>query len=69
MHHAHVKRKEIQMNRYVMEEFYGNPALRRRLFETARRERARSVLAGLAWLRRHLVPRVDLRAGWMERIG
>jgi hypothetical protein len=73
MHHAHVKRKEIQMNRYLIEEFHGNPALRHRLFENARDERSRAVRAGvaasLAWLRNHL-PSLQPRAGgWLERIG
>jgi len=58
------------MNRYVMEEFYQDPALRRRLFEDARRERGRALRAGLAWLRRHLTPRFSFgRAHWLERLG
>ena len=66
----HVKRKESHMNRYVMEEFYQDPALRRRLFDEARRERARALLAGLAWLRKHLLPRFSFgRTHWMERLG
>ena len=58
------------MNRYVMEEFYQDPALRRRLFSEARRERSKAVQAGLAWLRQHLVPRFNFgRSHWLERLG
>lgn len=58
------------MNRYVMEEFYSDPALRRRLFEEAHRERSRAIRAGWAWLRKQLLPRFDFRPGhWMERLG
>ena len=57
------------MNRYVMEEFYNDPALRRRLFAAAHKERTRAVLAGLVWLRRRLLPRFDFHPGWMERLG
>jgi len=58
------------MNRYIMEEFHSDPALRRRLFETARRERNRSLLAGFAWLREHLTPRLRFRpARWIARLG
>jgi hypothetical protein len=39
------------MNRYIVDEFYRDPALRRQLFARARRERDRSVQAGLAWLK------------------
>lgn len=57
------------MNRYVMEEFYSDPSLRRRLFEQARQERSKAMRAGFAWLRRQL-PRFDMRPGhWMERLG
>jgi len=35
------------MNRYVIEEFYRDPKLRRRLFEAAHRERALAIKAGL----------------------
>jgi hypothetical protein len=70
MHHVHVKRKEKQMNRYVMEEFYQDPQLRRRLFSEARRERNRAVRAGLAWLVRHLKPNLHFSAPrWTERLG
>jgi hypothetical protein len=77
MHPSHVKRKETQMNRYMMEEFHNDPALRRRLFGEARRERTRTVRAGLAWLlgglaglRKHLAPRIHLRPSrWLARLG
>ena len=38
------------MNRYILEEFHSDPALRQRLFEKAHRERNRAIRAGLAWL-------------------
>jgi len=72
MHYAHVKRKENQVNRYILEEFHNDPALRRRLFGNARRERNRSVLAGLKslrnWLAAHLAPQRDL-SRWLARLG
>jgi len=60
------------MNRYVMEEFYNDPALRRRLFGEARRDRARAVSAGFDWLRARLKARFTpgLRpARWLARLG
>jgi hypothetical protein len=72
MQHTHVKRKEYPMNRYVMEEFYNDPALRRRLFGEARLERTRSVKAGFAWLRAQLKARFAPRlrpARWLARLG
>jgi hypothetical protein len=58
------------MNRYLLEEFHSDPALRRRLFEAARRERARSVRAGLAWLRDHLTSGIRFRPSrWIARLG
>ena len=58
------------MNRYVMEEFYQDPALRRRLFGEARRERARAIREGLDWLRKQLLPRFSFgRPHWIERLG
>jgi hypothetical protein len=58
------------MNRYIIEEFYNDPALRRRLFQEAHRERSRTIKAGWNWLRRELQSRFDLRPGhWMERLG
>ncbi len=38
------------MNRYVMEEFHNDPALRSRLFGEARRARSRAIGDGLTWL-------------------
>jgi hypothetical protein len=74
MHYAHVKRKENHMNRYILEEFHSDPALRRRLFGEARHERTRAVRAGLAWLLRQakarLRPLFHLRPSrWIERLG
>ena len=62
------------MNRYVMEEFYNEPGLRRRLFEKAHRERASAVRAGFAWLKKQvktrLVPHFNFgRSNWLERLG
>jgi hypothetical protein len=47
MQHAHVKRKEYTMNRYMLEEFHNDPALYRRLAE---REQARAIRAAFAAL-------------------
>jgi hypothetical protein len=70
MQHAHVKRKENPMNRFSIDEYYQNPALRERLIDEARRERSRAIRAGLAWLLRHLAPRFDFGPRqWMERLG
>ena len=62
------------MNRFIMEEFHNDPALRRRLFGEARRERSRSVDAGLNWLigriKVRLAPRSRLRPSrWLARLG
>lgn len=74
MQHVHVKRKEQTMNRYVMEEFYRDPALLDRLMLKAHRERARAMGDGLAWLlgraKTLLSPRLHVRPGqWLERLG
>ena len=63
----HVKRKENQMNRYDLDDFYSNPALFHRL---AQRERNRAIRAGFAWLRQQLVSRFNFRPNqWVERLG
>ncbi len=71
MHYVHVNCKENPMNRYMLEEFHNDPALRRRLFGAAHRERSRAVRAGLAWLSAHLKalfhPRLPAR--WIARLG
>jgi hypothetical protein len=74
MHHAHVKRKENPMNPITLQEFYDNPALRRRLYRAAARDRALAIRAGIAWLREHagawllsLVHRPEGR--WLVRLG
>jgi hypothetical protein len=72
MQHAHVKRKEKTMNRYIMEEFHNDPALRRRLFSEARRERSRSVNAGFRWLIEQVKARFTPRTrspNWIARLG
>lgn len=58
------------MKRDVIDEFYSDPALRRRLFEAAHRERSRALRAGLAWLGRRLVPHFEFGPRqWMQRLG
>jgi hypothetical protein len=77
MHHAHVKRKENPMNRYIHDELYSIPDLHLRLDAAARRARARAIQAGLASagaaLRRlagRLAPRFDFHPShWLERLG
>ena len=56
------------MNRITLEAFYNDPALRRRLFEAARRERAKAVRAGLVWLRERLTPQLH-PGDWIGRLG
>jgi hypothetical protein len=77
MHHAHVKRKESPMNRYIHDELYSIPDLHLRLDAAARRARARAIQAGLASagaaLRRlagRLAPRFVFHPShWLERLG
>jgi len=70
MQHAHVKRKEKHMKPITLEDFQNDPALRRRLFETAHRERSRAIYAGFAWLRDCLTPRFHFHpARWLNRLG
>lgn len=62
------------MNRYLMEEYYRDPALLDRLVRKAHRERARAIGAGLIWLlgraKTLLTPRIHVRPGqWLERLG
>jgi len=49
------------MNRYIMEEFYQDPALVQRFYDQARRERMRALVAAFQWLRDRLTPRLHLR--------
>ena len=54
------------------EEFYSNPALRRRLYSMARRERIAAIHAGLQWLREHLAARarsLTQPPHWIGRLG
>jgi hypothetical protein len=53
--------KENKMNRYIMEEFYQDPALVRRLYNQAHLERVRALGAAFQWLRERLTPRLHLR--------
>jgi hypothetical protein len=74
MHHAHVKRnrKEPPVNRYIVDEFHRDPALRRRLFAHATAERNRALRAGLGWLAARLRAIVPSRLSlprWTERLG
>ena len=66
------------MNRFIMEEYYNDPALGRRLYEAASRDRALAIAAGFAWLFgalrslatyvvAHLKPRRPVH--WIERLG
>ncbi len=58
------------MNTITLHDFQTDPALRRRLFEAAHRERARAIYAGYAWLRDRLSPRFDFGPGrWLNRLG
>jgi hypothetical protein len=74
MQHAHVKRKEKTMNRYMLEEFHNDPALFRRLAE---REQARGIGKAVAWLfaaigRAFSQAVARLKPGpsrWIERLG
>jgi hypothetical protein len=74
MQHVHVKRKETEMNRYVMEELYRIPDLQLRMERAARRERNRVIRAALVRLwdyaKAHLKPRLQVRPSrWIERLG
>ena len=56
------------MNPRSMKDFYDDPALQRRLFEKARRQRNDAIRAGFAWLRDRLTP--GLHPGqWIGRLG
>ena len=58
------------MEPITLEDFQNDPALRRRLFETAHRERARAFHAGITWLWNLVTPRVHARpARWLARLG
>jgi hypothetical protein len=81
MHHTHVKYKESAMNRYSMEEFHRIPDLYIEIEQSARRERARVMRAGYAWLARafatwlgktkaHFGRRGSVRPSrWLARLG
>ena len=78
MHHAHVNCKENHMNRYIMEEYFNDPAVGRRLYEATRRDRARAIAARSVWLLgalRSLATRAvallkpSRPARWIERLG
>jgi len=61
----------------TLEAFQNDPALRRRLFEMAHRERARAIYEGLAWLLGGFVrlrdcltlPFRSRPARWINRLG
>lgn len=58
------------MNRYILEEFHSNPALMRRAYARASRERSRVVYAAFAWLRKSLALRLHFRPSWwIARLG
>ena len=56
------------MNRYIIDEFYRDPALHRKLSSYARHERAKAVRHILSWMRERLVPRATSR-DWLARLG
>ena len=56
------------MNRFIIDEFYRNPALHRKLSSYARHERAKAVGEILGWLRQRLSPRATSR-DWLARLG
>ena len=56
------------MNRYSIEEFHRDPALRRHLFSQARHERKRWLTSVIARLRQKLAPR-PLGRDWLARLG
>lgn len=77
MHHAHVKYKEHRMNRYLLDELYGDPRFSYRLEQAAHRERARAIRAGAYWLN-GLIAQARARLAslarpgfgrWVERLG
>lgn len=54
----------------TLEAFQNDPSLRRKLFETAHRERSRAIYAGFVWLRDCLTPRIHFRPSrWINRLG
>jgi len=55
------------MNPITLQEFYNDPALRRRLYRAAARERTRAVREGFTWLVTHLKPHRPTH--WLERLG
>lgn len=56
------------MNRYVIDEFYQDPNLRRRLFLKARNEQVREIKQFFAWLRQKLTLKLHGR-DWLARLG
>ena len=65
------------MNRFIIDEFYRDPALRSRLFAEAHRESSRTIRAGLrqglaalVGLGKRLIPRFEFGPRqWMQRLG
>jgi len=61
------------MNRFINDEYYRIPDLRSRLDLAARRERARTIVAGFRWLVNYAkaqLPRFHFgRSHWLERLG
>jgi hypothetical protein len=68
MHPLHVKSKENRMNPVTLQDFHNDPALRRRLYAMAQRERAAAIRAGFAWLRDRLAP-AQHPVHWIGRLG
>lgn len=62
------------MNRYLLDELYGDPRFSYRLEQAAHRERARAIRAGAGWLIAQARARLAslARPGfgrWVERLG
>ena len=56
------------MNQRTLKDLYDDPALRRELFQKAKRERAAAIRAAYVWLRDRLTP--GLHPGhWIGRLG
>ena len=56
------------MNPISLQDFHNDPALRRRLYEMAHRDRIAVIRAGFDWLRDRLSPRLH-PGDWIGRLG
>ena len=70
MQHAHVKRKENQMNTLSKEGFYIEPGTVAAMEARARRARAQAMHSLILRLFAGLAPRLEIRpVHWIERLG